>query len=325
MFAHPSIGSLADVVEKCNWHMTSDEYTDAILAGRQAALDTIESLSVNDAMRNFLKGNVDMAALLLVASPSALYNMYYLEKGSTEGIRDSVDVPGKEQFDRVASLMNLEDTAMLVYRQYVAAVQPSYNAGQLPAETYQYLMTYQSAASGSLSEDQLATFDNASTPFFAKALKLRQATAEEARNAVNQRLASLPEDAPEKIFADIIAPHKGKVVLVDLWNTWCGPCRNALKANEPLKSGELADEDIVWVYIADESSDKDLYEKMKPGIKGLHYMVNNDQISAIRDLFNVDGIPYYILVDRHGNVSGHPDFRDHEELVKGIKAALADK
>ena len=36
----------------------------------------------------------------------------------------------------------------------------------------------------------------------------------------------------------------------------------------------------------------------------------------------VDGIPYYILVDREGKATGHPDFRNHDKLVEGVKAAL---
>ena len=131
-----------------------------------------------------------------------------------------------------------------------------------------------------------------------------------------------PDVADDKLFEAIVAPYKGKVVLVDLWNTWCGPCRNALKANEPLKTGELANDDIVWVYIADESSNFGQYASMIPDIKGEHFLVNPSQIAKIREQFQVDGIPFYILVDRMGNATGHPDFRDHAKLVDGIKAEL---
>ena len=66
----------------------------------------------------------------------------------------------------------------------------------------------------------------------------------------------------------------------------------------------------------------DQYNSMLEGIKGLHYLVDEDQINTIRSQFDVDGIPFYILVDRTGKASPHPDFRDHTELIKGIKAAL---
>ena len=53
-----------------------------------------------------------------------------------------------------------------------------------------------------------------------------------------------------------------------------------------------------------------------------NYHVSDKQITALRKQFNVDGIPYYILVDRSGKAVGHPDFRDHSKLIEGIKGAL---
>ncbi len=131
-----------------------------------------------------------------------------------------------------------------------------------------------------------------------------------------------PSVPGEQLFEEIIGKHKGNVVLVDLWNTWCGPCRGAIAHNEPLKTGELADDDIVWIYIADESSDVNKYADMIKNIKGEHYLVNEQQIQAIRKAFDVDGIPFYILVDREGKAVGHPDFRDKNLLIKGIKEKL---
>ena len=131
-----------------------------------------------------------------------------------------------------------------------------------------------------------------------------------------------PDVATDKVFDAIIAPHKGKVVVVDLWNTWCGPCRGALEVNEPLKTGELANDDIVWIYIADDSSDIAKYLEMVPDIKGIHYKVTPEQIKAIGSRFNVDGIPYYILVDRDGKAEGRPDLRDHSMYIESIKSKL---
>ena len=189
------------------------------------------------------------------------------------------------------------------------------------AEVGNYLKMFRKAKSGRLTEADAQTLEGASTPFYAQAVKLRQQQAE--KELAELRKATLPvPETDGDLFDAIVAPYKGKVVLVDLWNTWCGPCRAALAANEPLKTGELSDPDIVWLYLADESSNMSTYADMIKNIKGNHMMLTADQIAAIRKRFDVDGIPYYILVDRSGKAVGHPDFRDHSKLIEGIKGAL---
>ncbi len=122
----------------------------------------------------------------------------------------------------------------------------------------------------------------------------------------------------EKIFDAIVAPFRGKIVVVDLWNTWCAPCRSALSVIEPMKGNELKSDGIVWIYLADESSPMPKYMDMIQSIKGIHYRLDADQIAAVRKRFDVDGIPYYILVDRTGNGTGRLDFRDHNIMKSSL-------
>ena len=110
---------------------------------------------------------------------------------------------------------------------------------------------------------------------------------------------------------------------MDFWNTWCGPCRNALKQNEPLKGTELASEDIVWIYIANETSPMETYLKMIPDIKGLHYKLTDKQWEQLTDKdFKIDGIPSYVLVKKDGSYSLRNDLRDHNKMVKTLKDEL---
>ena len=147
-----------------------------------------------------------------------------------------------------------------------------------------------------------------------------------ARKAIEEsakKTQDVTDIAPENLLPTIIAPHKGKVVLVDFWNTWCSPCRNAIKAIEPYKTGELSSEDLVWVYIANETSPINTYSEMIPGIKGIHYRVNDAQWKYLTNyMFNIDGIPSYVLVDKNGSCCLRNDLRDHGKMVSTLKEEL---
>ncbi|MDE6378254.1 MAG: TlpA family protein disulfide reductase, partial [Duncaniella sp.] len=169
--------------------------------------------------------------------------------------------------------------------------------------------------------EQLRTLSN---PFYAAACDSinQRAIRETQRLAATSTLTPTPDVPVAEVFDAIIAPYKGKVVVVDLWNTWCGPCRAAIKHHEPLKAGALSDEDIVWIYIADESSDPVKYLQMLPDIKGIHYKLTQEQYRALGSRFKVDGIPFYILVDREGNAQSRPDMRADATFVNAIKSKL---
>lgn len=311
-----------------DWRMNADEYTAAQLSAHDKAIATIENSDLPNAIKDYSKQGLNIeTAESYIRAWGNLANKYYFEKGE-EGLRDSVKIEiTPEQYAAVAAFIDGDDTSYLMHPQFGGIVKnfdwtENGAKGILFTELPAFIKAYESAKAAKLSDSEIATLESLSMPFYAQAAKLRQAEAQKAFEEAQKTLSENPDVPDDLLFDAIVAKHKGKVVLVDLWNTWCGPCRRALKANEPLKTGELADDDIVWVYIADESSDLGQYAEMIKEIKGEHHMVNADQIGMIRNRFGVDGIPYYILVDREGKAQGHPDFRDHAKLVEGIKAAL---
>ena len=109
--------------------------------------------------------------------------------------------------------------------------------------------------------------------------------------------------APEKFIDTILEKYKGKTVLVDVWATWCGPCRQGHIELAPLKE-EFKDKDIAWVYISAPSSNVSQWQQMITDIPGDHYFINKEQYDYVMSkLYESDGIPTYAIYNANGTMT----------------------
>lgn len=114
-------------------------------------------------------------------------------------------------------------------------------------------------------------------------------------------LNATPEMDNEKLLDAIIDRYKGKVIYIDFWATWCGPCRNAIKKIAPLKE-EMKNDNVVFLYLTGESSPKKVWENSIPDIRGEHYRLSNSQWEYICKHFEINTIPHYMIVDKYGKI-----------------------
>ena len=109
----------------------------------------------------------------------------------------------------------------------------------------------------------------------------------------------------EKILRKIIEPYKGKLILMDIWGTWCGPCKEALSHSQE-EYERLKDFGLVYLYLANNSSDESWKNVIKEynlaGPNCVHYNLPKEQQSAIERYLNVQGFPTYKIIDKQGNI-----------------------
>jgi thiol-disulfide isomerase/thioredoxin len=109
----------------------------------------------------------------------------------------------------------------------------------------------------------------------------------------------LPKVSQEKMFDAILAKYSGKVVVVDFWATWCGPCMQAMKEIKPLKE-EMKGKDVVWLYLTGETSPLATWMQTYPTIAGEHYRVSEAQWTHWGKTYGIEAIPTYMIYDRKG-------------------------
>jgi thiol-disulfide isomerase/thioredoxin len=111
----------------------------------------------------------------------------------------------------------------------------------------------------------------------------------------------------EKILRKLIEPYQGKIIYLDVWGTWCAPCRENLKDSWRVREA-LKDYDIVYLFLANNSSDEAwksvISEYNLTGPNCVHYNLPEDQQSAIERYIGVNGYPTYKLIDKQGVI--HP-------------------
>ncbi len=124
----------------------------------------------------------------------------------------------------------------------------------------------------------------------------------------------------EKILRKLIEPYKGRLILLDIWGVWCGPCREALSHSQE-EYERLKDFDIVFLYLANQSEEAAWRNVIKEynvvGDNVVHFNLPAEEQSAIEHFLEVSSWPHYRLIDRDGSIlEVNADPRDLEGLAR---------
>ena len=119
-------------------------------------------------------------------------------------------------------------------------------------------------------------------------------------------LASVGRPSPDFKGVDVngkeytLADFRGKYVYIDVWATWCGPCRQEIPYLKKLDE-DYKDAQIVFLSLSVDQ-DKAKWEQMvkEQSMSGVQLHIG--QNSSFQQAYKIEGIPHFILLDKEGRI-----------------------
>jgi thiol-disulfide isomerase/thioredoxin len=149
----------------------------------------------------------------------------------------------------------------------------------------------------------------------------------------NFAIHDTPQPVPDISFQDgngqprTLAAFSGKVVLLNIWATWCAPCRQEMPTLDRLQA-ELGGPEFEVVALSMDRKGPKVVTKFFGEVGVKHLALNIDTSSKAMFTLGAFGLPLTLLIDRQGREVGRvvgPAEWDSPEMVAFIRNRIAAK
>ena len=133
------------------------------------------------------------------------------------------------------------------------------------------------------------------------------------KEVAERKNAALGAEAYDFTFVDLenkevsLSDYAGKLVLIDFWASWCGPCRLEMKSLLPIYN-DLKGDDLVFISISLDNNEKD-WRSMVEGEKLPWVMLwdkegftKGDKQNKIQKAYGFYQIPFIVLIGKDGKM-----------------------
>lgn len=124
-----------------------------------------------------------------------------------------------------------------------------------------------------------------------------------------------------------LADFRGKVVLVNIWATWCAPCRREMPALDRLQAA-LGDAEFVVAAVSIDRAGIEVVRKFYADVAVRHLAIYIDRAGKVARELGTFGLPATLLIDREGRELGRlvgPAEWDSPEIVEFLKRVVSQK
>jgi thiol-disulfide isomerase/thioredoxin len=187
-------------------------------------------------------------------------------------------------------------------------------------ELYDSIPELKSFFSQVIFKEKLASFAREKTALAKKPLPLTEKTIKGVSYLDNDRIVELPDI---ELMSYLLDRYKNKVLYIDVWATWCGPCLEEMK-HAPALHKHFAEKEVVFVNLCLESTPENWSKTInKSAIKGENYYLDENLTKIFMGTYNISGFPTYMLIDKDGQFRA-PVARPSNMLsvIKQIEKAL---
>jgi peroxiredoxin len=97
---------------------------------------------------------------------------------------------------------------------------------------------------------------------------------------------------------------RGKVIFLNVWATWCGPCREEMPSMETLFEDFKSNKDFVMLAVSQDHKGR---AAVLPYVEknGYRFEILLDPENAVSESYNVAGVPESFIIDRKGRIVAH--------------------
>jgi peroxiredoxin len=121
---------------------------------------------------------------------------------------------------------------------------------------------------------------------------------------------------------------RGKVIFMNVWATWCGPCREEMPSMQTLYEDFKNNKDFVMLAVSQDTKGRSV---VAPYVEknGYHFTILLDPENKVSETYDMSGVPETFIIDRKGQIVAHhmgafdwsrPDVKDALQQLLDSKA-----
>lgn len=246
--------------------------------------ETISPLSVKD-----YYADVDRLKKELIAYQPAINNIEYQKALISLSYLLTNNI-GEDNYSKISEIISshfsARDKEFLLSYRLIKLIK----SGKLSAATAeQYVRAYNNSFPQSIYKTKLSEY-------YQNAITVKNASTNTATVLINTK-------GNKSTWANLITENKGKVVYVDLWASWCAPCKAEMPASHLLRK-QYASKAITFIYLSLDEKQAD-WKSSAASLKlpkENSYLVEGDfEAKLARDL-KITSIPRYLLISKSGKI-----------------------